>query len=275
MSLSLLTNVSSLEAQRNTNLTQNKIADSVAKLASGQRILRPGDAPAAQGMVSKLSAQLSGLKRAQTNTNQGLSLLQTADGGLSQIGDLLSRMRELAVTSSNGSTMSDSDRSNSDSEYQQLLAEIDRVVGATTYNGANVLAGDVSSTSFQVGTMNTTNDRIAIGINAVSASGLSVNSTSVSTVSNAQSAINALDSAINNLAGRRATVGASQSRLSQALDGLAGRYSNLAAARSTLADTDVAAESAALTQNNILLQAGIAVLAQANSTPQVLLQLLR
>jgi flagellin len=275
MSLSLLTNVSSLEAQRNTLLTQQKIADSVARLSSGQRILNPGDAPGASGVVSKLSAQMAGLKRAQINANEGLNMLQTADGGLSQVNDLLSRMRELAVTSANGSTMSDADRTNSDQEYQQLLLEIDRVVGATTFNGANVLAGDLSATSLQVGTFNTANDRIGLTISAMAASVLAVNSTSVSSQSSAQNAINSLDGAITTLASRRAVLGSSENRLSAAIDNLSNRYNNLSAAKSNYADADVAAESAALTQNNILLQAGIAVLAQANATPQVLLQLLR
>lgn len=275
MSLSLLTNVSSLEAQRNTAITQKKIADSVARLASGQRILNPGDAPGGQGIVSKFAAQLSSIKRAQVNSNEGLNMLQTADGGLSQIADLLSRMRELAVTSANGSTISDSDRANTDTEYQQLLLEIDRVVNVTTFNNTNVLAGDLSGTYLQVGSMNTTNDRIGLSINAVAASVLSVSSTTVSTLGNAQAAISSLDTAISTLANRRAIVGASQNRLAQAIDSLSNRFNNLSAAKGNLADTDVAYESAQLTQNNILLQAGIAVLAQANATPQVALQLLR
>ena len=273
--LSLLTNVSSLEAQRNVSLVQNSIQESVGRLSSGQRIQSVGDDPAGIGVLSRLSAALASLQQAQLNTNEGVSLLQTADTGLSQINNLLSSMRELAVESANAATMSDSDRANSDLEYQQLLGEIDRVVQATSYNGGGVIDGTLSSTSLQVGIMNTSNDRISLTIVATGTSTLSVNSTSVSTMTSAQGAMSALDSAITQLAKSRAVVGASQSRLSQTVNFLSGRYTALSGSISTIGDTDVAQESANLAQNNILLQAGVAVLAQANTMPQILLQLLR
>lgn len=275
MSLSLLTNVASLEAQRNVNNTQKSLQASVERLSSGMRITHASDDAAGLAISSKLTAELRGIKQASRNANDAVSMIQTAEGGLAQINGLLARMRELAVEAANGGTLGDSERGSVDTEFQALNDEIDRIINVTTYNGQVLLNGSCSSVSFQVGAYNTTNDQLGIQITSASTSGLSIGSASVSTMSTAQNAIQSLDSAINTIAQKRATVGSAQNRVLAAVDNLASAYNNLSAANSRIMDVDVAEESATMTRNNILLQAGVSVLSQANTQPQVALQLLR
>lgn len=275
MSLSLLTNMASLEAQRNVNNTQLHMSESIERLSSGMRINHASDDAAGLAISSKLTAQLKGMKQASRNANDAVSMIQTAEGGLGEINNLLARMRELAVQSANGGTLGNSERSAINTEYGALKDEIDRIVNVTTYNGAELLSGKVSATSFQVGAFNTSNDRIKLTISSTSASTLAINTSNVTSMTNSQSAISALDKAIGTVANSRASVGAVQSRLTTTIDNLALTYNNLAAANSRIMDADVAEESAAMTRNNILLQAGISVLSQANAQPQAALSLLR
>ncbi len=215
------------------------------------------------------------MKQASRNANDAVSMIQTAEGGLGEVNNLLSRMRELAVESANGGTLGNSERAAINTEYVALKSEIDRIVNVTTYNGAALLTGAVSNTSFQIGAFNTTNDRLTVTISGTSASTLSISASSVTSVSSSQTAINELDNAIGNVANNRAAIGAIQNRLATTIDNLALGYNNLAAANSRIMDVDVAEESAEMTRTNILLQAGISVLAQANSQPQAALTLLR
>lgn len=275
MSLSLLTNMASLEAQRNVNNTQSMMSQSVERLSSGMRINHAADDAAGLAISSKLSATLKGLKQASRNANDAVSMIQTAEGGLGEVNNLLSRMRELAVESANGGTLGDSERASINTEFKALKSEIDRIVSVTSYNGQALLSGGVSNTSFQVGAFNTSNDRISVTIAGTSASTLSISSSNVSSVTSSQNALQALDKAIGTVANSRAAIGAIQNRLATTIDNLALGYNNLAAANSRIMDTDVAEESAAMTRSNILLQAGISVLSQANSQPQAALTLLR
>jgi flagellin len=275
MALSLLTNMASLEAQRNVNNTQSLMASSVERLSSGMRINHASDDAAGLAISSKLTSQLKGMKQASRNANDAVSMIQTAEGGLGEINDLLSRMRELAVEAANGGTVGASERTSINTEFTALRDEIDRIVQVTTYNGQVLLAGGVSSTSFQVGAFNTTNDQISLTIDATGASQLSINSSDVSSITSAQSAISALDTAIGTVADARAAIGAIQNRLATTIDNLSISYNNLAAGVSRILDVDVAEESANMARTNILLQAGISVLSQANSQPQAALQLLR
>ena len=275
MTLSLLTNMASLEAQRNVNQTQTTLSASVNRLSSGLRINHASDDAAGLAISSKLSAEIRGIKQASRNANDAVSMIQTAEGGMSQINSLLARMRELAVEAANGGTLGASERAAIQTEFKALDDEIDRIVQVTTYNGSKLLDGGLSSTSFQVGAFNTASDRLTVEIDSVSASSLAVNASEVSTMSGAQNAIQALDTAINTVAVKRASIGASQNRLTAAVENLASAYNNLSAANSRIMDVDVAEESAAMAQKNILLQAGISVLAQANQQPQAALQLLR
>ena len=275
MTLSLLTNMASLEAQVNVNSTQALLESSVERLSSGRRINHASDDAAGLAISSKISAETRGLKQAQRNAGDAISMVQTAEGGLGQINNLLARMRELAIEAANGGTLSDSERASLQQEYGALQEEIDRIVNVTTYNGQELLNGTLSSVSFQVGAFNTQFDRIGISINSVSTTSLSINTDSVTTFTVAQNAIEDLDNAISLVAEYRAAIGASQNRVEQAIDNLSTMFNNLTAANSRIMDVDVADESATLTRNNILLQAGISVLSQANSQPQAALQLLR
>ena len=276
MSLSLLTNLASLEAQVNVNRTQSLVADSVQRLSSGLRINRASDDAAGQAISSKLTAELRGLAQAQRNANDAVSMVQTAEGGLSQINDLLSRMRELAVESANGGTLGTTERASVDTEYQALLGEIDRIVAVTTYNGQNLIDGSLATgAAFQVGAFNTANDRITVNITNTDTATLAVAGGDVTTAANAQTAISALDTAIDTVASQRASIGAQQNRVGAAINNLSSEYTNLSAANSRITDVDVASETATLARTQILLQAGIAVLSQANQIPQAALQLLR
>jgi flagellin len=275
MSLSLLTNMASLEVQRNVNNTQSLMSKSVERLSSGMRINHASDDAAGLAISSKLSATLKGMKQAARNANDAVSMIQTAEGGLGQVNNLLSRMRELAVESANGGTLGASERSAINTEFTALKDEIDRIVNVTSYNGAALLTGEVSNTNFQVGAFNTTNDRLSLTITSTTASTLAVNASNVTSVENSQNAIQSLDAAIGTVANSRASIGAIQNRLATTIDNLALGYNNLAAANSRIMDVDVAEESAAMTRSNILLQAGISVLSQANAQPQAALQLLR
>ena len=276
MGLSLLTNIASLQAQNNVDHTQGLVSASVQRLSSGLRINQASDDAAGLAISSKLSAEIRGLAQAQRNGNDAVSMVQTAEGALGQINDLLTRMRELAVESANGGTLSNSDRTAVNTEYTALDSEITRIVNVTTYNGQLLIDGSLSAgVSFQVGAFNTANDRIAIAITASDATTLGVNTTAVDTAANAQSALNALDAAIETVANNRANIGANQNRVQSAINNLETEQTNLVAANSRILDVDVAQESSNLARTQILLQAGVSVLAQANQIPSSALQLLR
>lgn len=274
MSLSVNTNVTSMNAQNQMAKSQEALKTSFARLASGNRINSAADDAAGLGVAKSMNAQVRSYAVAERNTNDGISMLQTADGGAEQVHGLLTRMRELAVQASNGS-MSANDYSNIDAEYQQNLQEIDRVSSSVQFNGINLLAGATASKSFQVGIGTASTDRISVNFGGVDASGLSVNSTNVNSFTNAQSSITALDTAIQTLSGKRAAFGASMNRFGSAVSNLQSMQTNTSAALSRIQDTDIAAETANLSKNQVLSQAGAAILAQANQTPQVALSLLR
>ena len=278
MTLSLLTNLGSLSAQRNVSNSQAMLQKSIERLSSGQRINHASDDAAGLAISSSLSATLGSLQQASRNAQDAVSLVQTAESSMGQINGLLTRMRVLAIQSANGGTLSNTNRNSVDAEFQALLLEIDRIVEVTSYNGQTLIDGSFSTgASFQVGAFNTTNDTISINIAQVgtSANGLNVTGASVNTINNSKMAINKLDSAIDILASDRASFGAAQSRLATTIDNLSSQYINLAAANSRILDVDVAEETATLSRTQILLQAGVSVLSQANSQPQIALSLLR
>ncbi len=275
MGLSLLTNVASLAAQRNVSNTQSLLEASVERLSSGQRINHASDDAAGLAISSSLTATIGGLAQAGRNAQDAISMIQTAEAGLGSINQLLTRMRSLAVESANGGTLTASNRASVNTEYQALLTEITRIVNVTTYNGQTLINGSLSSgSSFQVGVFNTTNDVIAINLSSASTGALNIATSSVNTSLKAQDALSQLDSAISHLASDRAGIGAAQLRLTTTVDNLAEEYINLSAANSRILDVDVAEETASLTRTQILLQAGISVLAQANQQPAAALALL-
>ena len=277
MGLSLLTNLASLSAQRNVSNTQAMLEASVERLSSGQRINHASDDAAGLAISSTLTAEIGGLQQAGRNAQDAISMIQTAEAGLGSINGLLTRMRVLAVESANGGTLTASNRESVDTEYQALLTEINRIVNVTTYNGQTLIDGSLSSgSSFQVGVFNTTNDVIAINLSGAGTgpASLNVSTSAVNTSRGAQDALSQLDHAISALAADRAGIGAAQLRLTTTVDNLAEEYINLSAANSRILDVDVAEETASLTRTQILLQAGISVLAQANQQPAAALSLL-
>ncbi len=276
--LTLLTNVASLEAQKNVNATQDALQGTVQRLSSGLRISRASDDAAGLAISSRLTAQLGGLQQAQRNANDAVSMIQTAESSMSDVNSLLTRMRELAVQSANGGTLGDADRASLNTEFASLQSEITRIVNVSSFNGQNLIDGSLSAgTSFQVGTFNTNSNRISFSLSSVDAQTLGVNSgqTDVATQLSSQNAIDLISTAINTIASERAGIGAAEMRVQQTIENLASVFTNLSAANSRIKDVDVASETARMTQHSILLQAGVSVLSQANQQPTALLSLLR
>jgi len=279
MSISLLTNTVSLEAQSNLSKTQGALAQSISRLSSGMRINSAADDAAGLGISQSLQADIQSLGQAQRNTNDAISMSQVAEGGMSQMQGIVSRMRELAVESSNG-TLGATERGYVQTEFKQLSSEIDRISSVTDFNGQKLLDGSASSgLTFQVGINNTANDRLAMSItrlvsSTLGSASLHIGSASLSTATNAQAAIGAFDAAIKQLSTARSNLGAVQNRMQITVSNLSTTAQNLSAASGRITDVDVAAETANMTQQNILSQAGVAVLAQANQLPSAALKLL-
>lgn len=273
MALSIVTNVSSLNAQRNLNNTQEALAKSVQRLSSGLRINQASDDAAGTGISANLSADIRSLSQASRNTADANSMAQLAEGALNEITGIVTRMRELAVQSSNA-TIDTTARGFIQKEFTQLRSEINRISMVTEFNGRTMLSGGLAAgIDYQVGMNSSTNDRIALTIERTHSSTLGstagkVTSASLSTATKAQVAINIFDGAITQLSTTRSNIGAVQNRLSATLSNLAVATENLSAANSRIKDVDVAEESAAMTRNQILSQAGTALLSQANSLPQ-------
>jgi len=275
MAISVVTNVTSLRAQSNLNKTSNAMASHIEKLSSGLRINRAGDDAAGSAISSQLTAYEQGLKQASRNSNDGISLIQTAEGAMNEMTGMVQRMRELAVQASNEGTMDTTERGYLDQEFQALEAELDRVVNVTEYNGQKLVDGDISAgVSFQVGMRNTGNDRISLSISNSGSTSLGLNDESLTSSTGAQKAITALDTALQTINTTRGTLGATQNRLEATMSNLSIMHENMASANSRIKDVDVAEESAAFTRSQILSQAGTSMLAQANSLPQSALSLI-
>ena len=281
MPLTINTNIASLDAQRNVMSSQSSLATSMQRLSSGLRINSAKDDAAGLAIAERMNSQVRGMNVAIRNANDGISLSQTADGALSQVGDSLQRMRELAVQARN-STNSSSDKDSLNKEFSQLQSEITRVLGGTAFNGKHILGADATTLTFQVGANTTTNDRVDIAttnmttdttITAVTGSSASIGATAsggaIDTV------INNIDSAINDVNDTRATFGASESRFDSIISNLQSGVENQSAARSRIMDADFASETANMSRAQVLQQAGTAMIAQANQQPQQVLSLLR
>src|SRR5262245_47853326 len=279
MSISVLTNVASMNAQRHLAGTQASLAASIGRLSSGLRINSAADDAAGLGISENLKANIRSLAQAQRNANDGISMSQVAEGSMNEMQGIVSRMRELAVQSSN-STLGATERGYIQTEFGQLSSEINRIGAVTEVSGTKLLDGTASTgLTFQVRIYNSANDRISMSITKLDTSTLGstvkISAASLSTVANAQTAIGVFDKAIQQLSQARAKVGASQNRMQVTISNLAVSQENLSAANSRIRDVDVASESATLTKAQILSQAGLAVLAQANQLPQAALSLLR
>jgi flagellin len=275
------TNVMSLNSQRVLMNSQATMATSLQRLSSGLRINSAKDDAAGLAISQRFTAQIRGLEQANRNANDGISMLQTAEGAMDEIGNMLQRMRELAVQAANGSVSND-DKKSLDNEFKQLQAEIVRITDTVEFNGVNLL-GASAKLNFQVGFKAGATNQIAISTidlasKAMTAGGLaSVLGTGVliSNASAASTAMGRLDTAINNISSKRADFGAKQNRLESTVRNNANVIENQSAARSRIMDTDFAKETANLTRTQILQQAATAMLAQANALPQNVLSLLR
>ena len=279
MALIVNTNTASLNAQRNLTASTNSLATSLQRLSSGLRVNSAKDDAAGLAISEGLQSIIRGNDVAVRNANDGISVGQTAEGALAQISGNLQRIREIAVQASNGA-INDTQRGNLQSEVDQLTQEISRMVATTQFNGQNLLSGGATLT-FQVGASGAANNQVSVttsnltaiaGFNAT----LSATGTVLVNASGAASAaLSALDGAISTVTQARANFGAVQNRFEAVIANLSNYNENLTAARSRIMDADFAAETAKLTRNQILQQAGTAILAQANSVPQAALSLLR
>jgi len=280
MGISIVTNTASLGAQRNLNNTFGRVGKNIERLSTGLRINTASDDAAGLGISSKLTSQLRSLSQAQRNANDGISLTQLAEGGLNEIQGLVTRARELAIQSANA-TLGDSERSFIQTEFVELREEIDRIANVSEFNGTKVLLSGGSGLSLQIGINKSTNDQITVSIDRTTtstlggtATGAKLSAVSLSTAAKAQSALASFDAAISQLSTTRARLGASQNRLDTTVNNLSVSFQNLSAANSRIRDIDVAEETADFTRNQIVQQAGVSVLAQANSLPQAALSLI-
>lgn len=274
--LAINTNVASLGAQRQLVGTGRTMSQSIERLSSGLKINSSADDAAGMAVAEGLRAQNLGFQQAVENANDAGAILATAEGAYNTIADTLIRMRELAVQAASDG-LTDTERGYVNTEFAQLLTEIDRVADVTEYNGIKLTDGSAGTSGamvFQVGARNTANDQIGITLTDQDATALAVNGAKVDSLVNAQNAIDTIDTAIGTLATDRAVLGATQNRLTAAVDNLGLTIENLSAAQSQISDTDVAAESANFTKSQVLMQAGVAMLSQANATPNLALRLL-
>jgi flagellin len=272
------TNVSSMIASNALSNNQKNDASSLEKLSTGLRINRAADDSAGLGVSENLQAQVNGTNQAKQNAQDGVAALNIADGAAGQITDILQRMRELAVQSSND-TLTTKERAYSDTEFQQLSSEITRIAQVTNYNGQTLLNGNgfgaVGSQTLQIDANNAAQDQLVVTINKVDATTLAVNAAKVTTQTDSAAAITSLDGALDKVNSMRATVGAYTNRLNHAITNLDTSNTNQASAESTIRDVDFSTETASFTKNQILTQSATAMLAQANQIPQGVLKLLQ
>lgn len=276
MPQTIATNVMSLNAQRNLNTSQSALATSIQRLSSGLRVNSAKDDAAGLAIAERMNAQIKGLNVAARNANDAISLAQVGEGALGKVGESLQRMRELAVQSKNA-TNSVTDRAALDTEYQQLGSEISRVLGGTKFNGLAIVGADAGALAFQVGSGNSAEDTITVTTTNLTtdATITAVTGGAVATLAAATLAVTNIDAALTTVNTQRGTFGAAQNRFEAVISNLQVSVENQSAARGRIMDADFAAETAALTRNQILQQAGTAMLAQANSAPNSVLALLR
>jgi flagellin len=272
MGMVINTNTMAINAQRNLSKTSSSLSTSMARLSSGQRITAAKDDAAGLAISEKMKAQIRGLGQAERNANDGISLVQTAEGAMDEVSGMLIRMRELAVQSANGTTDA-SQKGFLNNEFSELSAEITRIADSTEFNGTN-LTNATGTVTLQVGIKNDSASQITVSLTSVTAAGLGVDSLDISTSGGATGALDTLDTAITTLSEQRGKLGATQNRLSSTVRNLATTRENLSASNSRIRDVDVADESVAMTRAQILMQAGSSVLAQANQVPSMALSLI-
>ena len=269
------TNVMALNAQNMLSGNQSAVSKSINKLSSGLRINSAADDAAGLAISEKMRAQIRGLDQAESNAQDGISLIQTAEGALQQTTDILQRMRELVVKAENTGVLSEKDQESIQVEINALTTEIDRIANSTTFNGKNLLNGDATTTplTFKIGANTNSCDSLTITIGNMDAATLNVDNLDVKTA--ASTALIAIDEAIVTVSSQRAQLGAVQNRMEYAIESLSATSENLTAAESRIRDVDMADEMVTYTKDNILQQSAMAMLAQANQQPQQILSLLQ
>lgn len=278
MPLTVNTNIAALTAQRNLTTSQNSLQTSLQRLSSGLRINSAKDDASGLFVVEQMTADIRGLNQAVRNAQDGISLGQTAEGAEAQIASNIQRIREIAVQSANATT---GNRAGLQAEVDQLTQEISRIVQTSEFNGTKLLDGTGGTLTFQVGQDGVASSQVSVSgadltsLNAYSASLTATGVVDVSSSGAASAAIAGLDTDINSISTSRATFGAVQNRFEAVISNLTNVSENLSAARSRIQDADFAAETANLTRGQILQQAGVAILAQANTLPQTALALLQ
>jgi flagellin len=277
MGLRINTNVASLNAQRNLSGTRINMNRSLEKLSSGQRINRAGDDAAGLAISENLKAQIRGLGQAERNAEDGISLVQIAEGALGEVSNILIRLRELSVQAASD-TIGATERKFLNVEFEQLTSEVDRIANSTEFNRVPLLNGTGAVFDIQIGTRNDPiSDRLTFDASSadVNVAALGLNLASVADKISAQNSLSSIDQAIVSVSGIRADFGALQNRLQSTINNIAVSIENLSAANSRVRDTDIAAETAELTKQNILMTAGTSVLAQANASTKNALNLIQ
>ena len=274
MALIINNNPASISAQRNLSVNTNQLGRSVERLSSGLRITRAADDAAGLGLSESLRAQIRSINQSVRNSSDGISLTQIADGAASTIGNLLSRLRELSSQSASG-TVGNTERSYIDQEFVALRSEIDRIAQVTEFNGQALTSGSTISFSIAIGFRSGAGNSLSLDLHDITTSSLGIGSVNVSTSANASSALANIDSAISAIATARAEYGSIQNRFEATIANLQVTSENLTAAESRIRDADIAHETSVFTKNQILVQTGISVLAQANNLPKQALALLQ
>jgi flagellin len=267
------TNMSSLIAQKNLISSGNSLSTAMERLSSGMRINSSKDDAAGQAIANRMTAQVKGMAQAERNANDGVSMVQTMEGGLSRINDNLQRIRELAVQAASDTNTAD-DRTSIKTEIDERVKEIDRIAGSTTFNGTNLLNG-VATLNIQVGGNTTANDKIAVATVDATSATLAVGALAVTDNTTSNAAITSVDAALKSVDTARATLGATLNRFDSVVSNLQTSSTNLSAAKSRIEDADYAVEVANMTRAQILQQAGTSVLSQANQSTQSVLKLLQ
>jgi|NOAtaT_5_FD_contig_41_2514636_length_1267_multi_5_in_0_out_0_2 flagellin len=275
MALVIQTNVASLQAQKNLSTAQSSLGTSFNRLSSGNRINSAKDDAAGLAISESMKNQVRSYTVAERNANDAVSMAQTAEGALGEVSNILGRMRELAVQGANGSLQS-ADRAYLKTEFTQMQAEVKRILTSTKFNGRQLVASGGSSVTFQVGLNNSSDDQISVSFGGVNLKAVTSTSTSVSgAATGSQNALATIDSALSTVSTARARFGAAMNRFEVTTSNIQTARLNIAASASRIKDVDVAEEAASLSKNQVLTQAATSVLAQANSSPQSALMLIR
>ena len=269
-------NIMAMNAQRNLGMNNSKLSKNLEKLSSGYRINRAGDDAAGLAISEKMRSQIAGLDQAQKNAQSGINMIQTAEGALTEVHDMLNRMVTLSTQAANG-TYTSTDAQKIQDEVNALVDEIDRIATNSNFNGMKLLDGSIStsgsSIALQIGSSSA--ETLSVGVSSMNSAGLAINSLVVTTVASANAAIDTINSAIEAVSVQRSKLGALQNRLEHTINNLGVMEENIQDAESNIRDTDIADEMMAYTKNNILIQSAQAMLAQANQVPQGVLQLMQ